>query len=177
MLCNDTAALYVLLTPRRITAATTCACSGRHMRQDTSKDPTAASYAAAAWNINNMPRARDSVLRHMPFDEALPGLTVPRLTVGSCLAVETWRCEQLGLHSISYLHAGAPQVCAARQPSEGSHLCSSMQQHCIVLLSGNLWLREVQQLKVLSAGVSLSVVNSSSVCDTVTSNCVHIQHI
>jgi len=33
------------------------ACSGRHMsRQD--KDPAVAKYAAAAWNLNNLPHNR-----------------------------------------------------------------------------------------------------------------------
>eukprot|EP00775_Hariotina_reticulata_P011303 gene11303-11453_t len=83
--------------------------SGRHMsRQE--KDPGVAKYAAAAWNLNNLPHNRANLLQHLPAADPIPGLTVPWLYVGSCLSAACWQVEEHALYHVNYLHIGAPKV-------------------------------------------------------------------
>jgi hypothetical protein len=66
-------------------------------------------YAHHAWNLNVLPRNPSSVMRFAKAPDlatAAPGLVVPSLSVGSCLAAACWRQEPLGLYSITYLHVG-----------------------------------------------------------------------
>ncbi|KAF6260724.1 JmjC-domain-containing protein [Scenedesmus sp. NREL 46B-D3] len=62
------------------------------------------------WNLNSMPRRRGSMLRHLPFQQPLPGVLLPRVQLDSCLAVSSWHCEQQGMYSLQYMHSGAPKV-------------------------------------------------------------------
>ncbi|PSC70309.1 lysine-specific demethylase JMJ16 [Micractinium conductrix] len=69
-------------------------------------------YAEHPWNINNMPRAANSVLRYLPGTdgELITGVMVPWLYVGSCLSAFCWHVEDHALCSINYHHMGAPKV-------------------------------------------------------------------
>lgn len=73
-------------------------------------DANARRYAVHAWNINNMPRCRGSVLRHVLTDKPVTGVMVPWLYVGSCLSAFCWHVEDHALYSINYLHTGSAKV-------------------------------------------------------------------
>lgn len=72
--------------------------------------PAEATYAAHPWNINNMPRCKQSVLRYLLGDGLITGVMVPWLYVGSCLSAFCWHVEDHALYSVNYLHMGAPKV-------------------------------------------------------------------
>ncbi|KAK9803401.1 hypothetical protein WJX72_006240 [[Myrmecia] bisecta] len=67
-------------------------------------------YSQHAWNINNLPRCKGSVLRYVIGEELITGVMVPWLYVGSCLSAFCWHVEDHALYSINYLHMGAPKV-------------------------------------------------------------------
>lgn len=67
-------------------------------------------YSEHAWNINNLPRCKGSVLRYYIGDELITGVMVPWLYVGSCMSAFCWHIEDHALCSINYLHMGAPKV-------------------------------------------------------------------
>ncbi|DBA81611.1 TPA: hypothetical protein ACH3X1_007371 [Trebouxia sp. C0004] len=67
-------------------------------------------YSEHAWNINNLPRCKGSVLRYYIGDELITGVMVPWLYVGSCMSAFCWHVEDHALCSINYLHMGAPKV-------------------------------------------------------------------
>lgn len=79
-------------------------------------------YARHPWNVNNMPRGGDSVLRYLLSDtqELITGVMLPWVYVGSCFSAFCWHIEDHGLYSVNYLHMGAPKVwygvpaCAAK---------------------------------------------------------------
>ncbi|GMH37089.1 hypothetical protein BSKO_04962 [Bryopsis sp. KO-2023] len=60
------------------------------------------------WNLSMLGKARDSVLRHIHGD--LPGITSPMLYIGALFATFYWHVEDHFMHSINYMHAGAPKV-------------------------------------------------------------------
>ncbi|KAL4448340.1 hypothetical protein ABPG75_005559 [Micractinium tetrahymenae] len=69
-------------------------------------------YAEHPWNINNLPRCPNSVLRYLPGTdgELITGVMVPWLYVGSVLSAFCWHVEDHALCSINYHHMGAPKV-------------------------------------------------------------------
>lgn len=73
-------------------------------------DAHARQYQGHPWNINNITRGRESLLRYMKCDELVTGVMVPWLYVGSCLSAFCWHIEDHALYSINYLHMGAPKV-------------------------------------------------------------------
>ncbi|KAL6783768.1 hypothetical protein ACKKBF_B05720 [Auxenochlorella protothecoides x Auxenochlorella symbiontica] len=79
--------------------------------------PAAAAYAEAAWNVNNMPRGRGSVLRHALGEELITGVMVPWLYVGSALSAFAWHVEDHALYSVNYHHMGAEKVWYTVPPS------------------------------------------------------------
>ncbi|KAK9825321.1 hypothetical protein WJX74_009284 [Apatococcus lobatus] len=67
-------------------------------------------YSKHAWNINNLPRCKGSVLRYLIGEELITGVMVPWLYVGTALSAFCWHVEDHALYSINYLHQGAPKV-------------------------------------------------------------------
>ncbi|KAL4433266.1 hypothetical protein ABPG77_003314 [Micractinium sp. CCAP 211/92] len=69
-------------------------------------------YAEHPWNINNLPRCTESVLRYLPGadGELITGVMVPWLYVGSVLSAFCWHVEDHALCSINYHHMGSPKV-------------------------------------------------------------------
>jgi JmjC domain, hydroxylase len=61
-----------------------------------------------AWNLQTLPCAPGSVLKHIQTD--IPGVSSPMLYHGMAGAMFCWHIEDLYLHSINYHHAGAPKV-------------------------------------------------------------------
>ena len=64
-------------------------------------------YKETWWNINNIPMAPDSVLRHVKV--GINGINVPWLYYGSLFATFCWHNEDNYLYSINYHHKGAPK--------------------------------------------------------------------
>ena len=64
-------------------------------------------YKETWWNLNNMPQAPDSVLRHVKT--GINGINVPWLYYGSLFSTFCWHNEDNYLYSINYHHRGAPK--------------------------------------------------------------------
>ncbi|GFH06869.1 uncharacterized protein HaLaN_01579, partial [Haematococcus lacustris] len=67
-------------------------------------------YQEHPWNLNNITRVPQSLLRYVQCDELISGLMVPWMYVGSCMSAFCWHVEDHALYSINYLHLGAPKV-------------------------------------------------------------------
>uniref|UniRef100_F0W1J5 [histone H3]-trimethyl-L-lysine(4) demethylase n=1 Tax=Albugo laibachii Nc14 TaxID=890382 RepID=F0W1J5_9STRA len=65
-------------------------------------------YMEDNWNLNNIPKSRDSVLQHL--DENIKGVMVPWMYIGMCFSTFCWHVEDHNFYSISYLHCGAPKT-------------------------------------------------------------------
>ena len=65
-------------------------------------------YKHTGWNLNNLPHAPGSVLRHIKGN--YNGINVPWLYVGQLFGTFAWHNEDNYLYSISYNHMGAPKV-------------------------------------------------------------------
>ena len=63
---------------------------------------------AASWSLRTLPTAGQSLLRHMTH--SIPGITAPMLYYGMVFAHFCWHVEDLFMHSINFLHSGAPKV-------------------------------------------------------------------
>ena len=61
-------------------------------------------YATSPWNLNNLPRARGSVLRHLR--DRINGINVPWLYFGMSFSTFSWHVEDNWLWSINYSHGG-----------------------------------------------------------------------
>ncbi|KAK9864104.1 hypothetical protein WJX84_004798 [Apatococcus fuscideae] len=81
--------------------------SGFASRMFTDKETA---YSKHAWNINNLPRCKGSVLRYLIGEELITGVMVPWLYVGTALSAFCWHVEDHALYSINYLHQGAPKI-------------------------------------------------------------------
>lgn len=64
-------------------------------------------YKETWWNINNIPCAPNSVLRHVRV--AINGINVPWMYYGSLFTTFCWHNEDNYLYSINYHHKGAPK--------------------------------------------------------------------
>lgn len=64
-------------------------------------------YKETWWNTNNIPWARDSVLRHVKV--GINGINVPWMYYGSLFTTFCWHNEDNYLYSINYHHKGAPK--------------------------------------------------------------------
>jgi hypothetical protein len=73
-----------------------------------------------AWDLSSLPTRRHNVLRYLPLQPPLPGLTEPVLGVSSCLSTQCWQVAPQGMYGISCLHAGAPRVRLRGCGREGS---------------------------------------------------------
>jgi hypothetical protein len=65
---------------------------------------------ACCWDLSSLPARRDNLLRYLPLQRAIPGLTEPTLGLSSCLSSSCWQVMPQGLYGISCLHTGAPRV-------------------------------------------------------------------
>jgi hypothetical protein len=63
-----------------------------------------------AWDLSSLPCRRHNLLRYLPLQPPLPGLTEPVLGLSSCMSVQCWHAVPQGMYGISCLHAGAPRV-------------------------------------------------------------------
>lgn len=70
----------------------------------------AGSGEANAWDLSSLPARRENLLRYLPLQQAIPGLTEPVLGVSSCLSSSCWQVTPQGMYGISCLHLGAPRV-------------------------------------------------------------------
>lgn len=64
-------------------------------------------YKETWWNLNNLPSAPNSVLRHVKV--AINGINVPWIYFGSLFTTFCWHNEDNYLYSINYNHKGAPK--------------------------------------------------------------------
>lgn len=64
-------------------------------------------YKETWWNLNNIPCAPDSVLRHVRV--GINGINVPWMYYGSLFTSFCWHNEDNYLYSINYHHKGAPK--------------------------------------------------------------------
>lgn len=65
-------------------------------------------YKETWWNLNNIPCAPDSVLRHVKV--GINGINVPWMYYGSLFTTFCWHNEDNYLYSINYNHRGAPKL-------------------------------------------------------------------
>nr|CAB3475164.1 unnamed protein product [Digitaria exilis] len=68
----------------------------------------AANVGETAWNMRGVARSHASLLRFMPED--VPGVTSPMLYVAMMFSWFAWHVEDHELHSLNYLHSGAPKT-------------------------------------------------------------------
>lgn len=62
-------------------------------------------YATTAWNLNNLPDAHGSLLRHV--HSSINGINVPWLYCGMLFASFCWHTEDNYMYSVNYQHLGA----------------------------------------------------------------------
>uniref|UniRef100_A0A8R1DFB9 [Histone H3]-trimethyl-L-lysine(4) demethylase n=1 Tax=Caenorhabditis japonica TaxID=281687 RepID=A0A8R1DFB9_CAEJA len=65
-------------------------------------------YAHHAWNLNNMPVLRESVLSH--FNTGISGMMVPWVYVGMCFSTFCWHTEDHWTYSVNYNHFGERKI-------------------------------------------------------------------
>ncbi|KAF8664933.1 hypothetical protein HU200_054251 [Digitaria exilis] len=68
----------------------------------------ATNVGETAWNMRGVARSPASLLRFMPED--VPGVTSPMLYVAMMFSWFAWHVEDHELHSLNYLHSGAPKT-------------------------------------------------------------------
>jgi hypothetical protein len=78
-------------------------------------------YKETWWNLNNMPCAPDSILRHVRV--GINGINVPWMYYGCLFSTFCWHNEDNYLYSINYHHWGAPKqwygVPGSKKDAEG----------------------------------------------------------
>lgn len=62
------------------------------------------------WDLSSLPARRENLVRFLPLQQAVPGLTEPVLGLSSCLSTCCWEVVPQGLYGICCLHSGAPRV-------------------------------------------------------------------
>ncbi|KAL5994142.1 Lysine-specific demethylase elf6 [Asimina triloba] len=60
------------------------------------------------WNLQVIARSRGSLTRFMPDD--IPGVTSPMVYIGMLFSWFAWHVEDHELHSLNFLHSGAPKT-------------------------------------------------------------------
>jgi hypothetical protein len=68
----------------------------------------AANVGETAWNMRGVARSPASLLRFLR--EEVPGVTSPMLYVGMMFSWFAWHVEDHDLHSLNYMHYGAPKT-------------------------------------------------------------------
>ncbi|XP_024380326.1 uncharacterized protein [Physcomitrium patens] len=62
----------------------------------------------SAWNMRKVARSPGSLLRFIP--DEVPGVTSPMVYIGMLFSWFAWHVEDHELHSLNYLHTGAPKT-------------------------------------------------------------------
>lgn len=65
-------------------------------------------YKETYWNLNNIPNAPDSILKHIKV--CINGINVPWMYFGNLFSTFCWHNEDNYLYSINYHHWGAPKI-------------------------------------------------------------------
>jgi hypothetical protein len=81
-------------------------CAGRPGQQPAS--PAQANVGDTAWNMRGVARSPCSLLRFLR--EEVPGVTSPMLYVAMMFSWFAWHVEDHDLHSVNYMHSGAPKT-------------------------------------------------------------------
>jgi hypothetical protein len=96
------------------------ASSQAHLRSNRRRDPGTTHQQAAEdksvgwrlssspWNLQAIARAPGSLTRFMPDD--VPGVTSPMVYIGMLFSWFAWHIEDHELHSLNFLHTGAPKT-------------------------------------------------------------------
>jgi len=78
-------------------------------------------YKETWWNLNNIPSAPDSVLRHVKV--GINGINVPWMYYGCMFSTFCWHNEDNYMYSVNYHHKGAPKqwygVPGSKKDSDG----------------------------------------------------------
>ncbi|XP_024388701.1 uncharacterized protein [Physcomitrium patens] len=64
--------------------------------------------SSSAWNMRKVARSPGSLLRFIP--DEVPGVTSPMVYIGMLFSWFAWHVEDHELHSLNYLHTGAPKT-------------------------------------------------------------------
>nr|CCA16149.1 histone demethylase putative [Albugo laibachii Nc14] len=83
-------------------------------------------YAEDAWNLNNLPKLKGSLLRHV--DQDIKGVMVPWIYMGMMFSTFCWHIEDHNFYSMSYLHCGAPKIWYGVPCDQGSIFEAIMKQ-------------------------------------------------
>ena len=93
------------------------------------------------WNLNSLPYARGSLLKHVPED--ITGITVPWMYFGMACSTFCWHTEDHYFASINYIHWGAPKVWYGLPSSAAAGFDSLMRERYADLIEqspdGNLF--------------------------------------
>nr|CAB3497062.1 unnamed protein product [Digitaria exilis] len=83
--------------------------------------------SGSPWNLQAIARAPGSLTRFMPDD--VPGVTSPMVYIGMLFSWFAWHVEDHELHSLNYLHTGAPKTWYAVPGDRASELEEVIRVH------------------------------------------------
>lgn len=72
------------------------------------EEGTPRSLSDSPWNLQGVARSPGSLTRFMPDD--IPGVTSPMVYIGMLFSWFAWHVEDHELHSLNFLHMGAPKT-------------------------------------------------------------------
>ncbi|KAL4114694.1 hypothetical protein PRIC2_014150 [Phytophthora ramorum] len=84
-------------------------------------------YRNTGWNLNNLPDAYGSLLRHL--GAAINGINVPWLYCGMLFATFCWHAEDNYMSSINYQHMGAKKRWYGIPSSDAEKFVAAMRMH------------------------------------------------
>ncbi|WCJ38308.1 Lysine-specific demethylase JMJ703 [Euphorbia peplus] len=65
-------------------------------------------YVNSGWNLNRTSRLPFSLLSFESFNTSV--ISVPKMKIGMCFSSSFWKVEDHHLHSLCYMHLGAPKI-------------------------------------------------------------------
>uniref|UniRef100_A0A6V7TRY4 [histone H3]-trimethyl-L-lysine(4) demethylase n=1 Tax=Meloidogyne enterolobii TaxID=390850 RepID=A0A6V7TRY4_MELEN len=83
-------------------------------------------YVNHPWNLNNLPKLKESVLCHMHTD--ISGMMVPWVYVGMCFSTFCWHVEDHWTYSINYNHWGERKIWYGIPGDEAEHFDQVMRE-------------------------------------------------